>query len=101
MPKGIPLTPQARERVREQISQAAIQLFLCQGFGRTSMRQIAEAAGMGKSTLYGYFSSKDDILLFSVDREMERLQQAGGAGTGENLRALEKLRWLVKGRAHA
>lgn len=31
------------------------------------MREIAEAAGMGKSSLYDYFKTKDEILVFVIE----------------------------------
>ena len=42
-------------------------LFLEKGFQETSMQEIAVASGMGKSTLYDYFKTKDEILLSVVE----------------------------------
>lgn len=67
MPKGIPLTETEQLNRRREIANASIALFLAQGFPETSMRMIAEAAGMGKSSLYDYFTTKDDILLFIIE----------------------------------
>ena len=66
MPKGVPLTAQDVDTRRRAIFDAAAHLFRQKGFAGTSMREIAAAAGMGKSTLYDYFPTKDDILLFMV-----------------------------------
>jgi TetR/AcrR family transcriptional regulator, cholesterol catabolism regulator len=73
MPKGIPLTEEEQARRRQEIFRAAVHLFLEKGFTDTSMREIAAAAGVGKSTLYDYYTTKDDILLSVVEDELERL----------------------------
>ena len=46
------------ERTRQAILSAAYSLFLEQGFSATSMRQVAEAAGIGKATIYHHFHNK-------------------------------------------
>ncbi|GAA1524761.1 hypothetical protein GCM10009761_28750 [Agromyces terreus] len=47
---------------RAQIVADASTLFARRGFHATSLREIAEHAGIGKSTLLHHFSSKDDLL---------------------------------------
>jgi AcrR family transcriptional regulator len=49
------------EATRLAIESAAIQLFLEQGYHATSMRQIAEHAGLALGGIYNHFSSKDEI----------------------------------------
>jgi AcrR family transcriptional regulator len=49
------------EATRLAIENAAIQLFLEQGYHATSMRQIAEHAGLALGGIYNHFSSKDEI----------------------------------------
>ncbi len=49
------------EGTRAQIIQAAHQLFVCQGYHGTSMRQIAAQAGVALGGIYNHFSSKEDI----------------------------------------
>ena len=48
---------------RERILDAALDLFIEQGFDGTSLRQIAEQLGVTKAALYYHFTSKDDILM--------------------------------------
>jgi AcrR family transcriptional regulator len=67
MPKGIPLTEDEYSNRRREIANIAANLFVEHGFPETSMRKIALAAGMGKSSLYDYFTTKDDILLFLIE----------------------------------
>jgi AcrR family transcriptional regulator len=52
---------QYRHNRREQILDAALQLFSQQGFVGTNVDDIAQKAGIAKGTLYLYFKSKDDI----------------------------------------
>jgi AcrR family transcriptional regulator len=47
---------------REEILDAAAELFTTQGYANTSTRSIAEAVGIRQSSLYHHFSHKDDIL---------------------------------------
>ncbi|MFF1680313.1 TetR/AcrR family transcriptional regulator [Streptomyces sp. NPDC058256] len=47
---------------REEILQAASQLFGEQGYGKTTTRQIAEAVGIKQSTMYYHFADKGTIL---------------------------------------
>jgi AcrR family transcriptional regulator len=73
MPKGIPLTQEDQSRRRVEIFNAAVHLFLEKGFNETSMREIAAAAGVGKSTLYDYFPTKDEILVSMVEERLKEL----------------------------
>jgi TetR/AcrR family transcriptional regulator, cholesterol catabolism regulator len=85
MPKGIPLTKAEQSNRRREIISASVNLFLAQGFPETSMREIAEAAGMGKSSLYDYFKTKDDILLFIIEDVTAKLTEQAQAIAGLNL----------------
>ncbi|MGV0743047.1 TetR/AcrR family transcriptional regulator [Mycolicibacterium sp. XJ870] len=47
---------------RDEILDAAGELFTTAGYTRTSTRTIAEAVGIRQASLYHYFNTKDDIL---------------------------------------
>lgn len=49
------------ERTRRAILDAAYELFLEQGYSATSMRQIAERAGLALGGIYNHFDSKEKI----------------------------------------
>jgi AcrR family transcriptional regulator len=51
------------EKKHDQIVKGAAKIFLEKGFHPTTIREIAEAAGMSMGQLYHYISSKDDVLL--------------------------------------
>jgi AcrR family transcriptional regulator len=95
MPKGIPLTEEEQIRRRREIFQAALHLFLENGFNETSMREIAEAAGMGKSTLYDYFPSKDEILLSVVEDELQTLTDQASKIASQSINAQEKFHQII------
>ena len=78
MPKGIPLTEEEIDRRRHEIFHSSVALILKQGFAGTSMQEIAEAAGVGKSTLYDYFPTKDHVLLFVFEEELDKFAGTGG-----------------------
>src|ERR1700761_9038275 len=48
---------------KERILRVAAELFYHNGFAATSVREIAEAAGVGQSSLYHHLRSKDQILI--------------------------------------
>ncbi|HMB22050.1 MAG TPA: TetR/AcrR family transcriptional regulator [Anaerolineales bacterium] len=49
------------ETTRLAIEDAAISLFMEQGYHATSMRQIADRAGLALGGIYNHFASKDEI----------------------------------------
>ncbi|MDY6903403.1 MAG: TetR/AcrR family transcriptional regulator [Thermodesulfobacteriota bacterium] len=51
------------ENVREKILDVSRELFLAQGYKKTTTRQILARAGIKNGTLYHFFRSKDHILL--------------------------------------
>jgi AcrR family transcriptional regulator len=56
-----------RERTRRLIADKAFELFNDNGFGRTTVEQIAAAAEVGPSTLYRYFPTKETLVLEFVE----------------------------------
>ena len=55
---------------RRQILEAAAGLFRSQGYGATNLGDIAAFVGIGRTTLYEYFTDKEDILVSLVEAEM-------------------------------
>lgn len=53
---------------RTQILDAATQVFAKQGFHRTTIREIAKAAGVADGTIYNYFENKPALLIGILDR---------------------------------
>ena len=64
---------------RDEILEAAAQIFREKGFHAASMQDIAEAVNLQKASLYHHVASKQEILLALLDRALdlliERMQQ--------------------------
>ncbi len=58
-----------------QIIDAAVELFINQGFHKTTTRQIAHAAGISIGSLYEYIVSKEDILYLVCDAIHAEVEQ--------------------------
>jgi AcrR family transcriptional regulator len=96
MPKGIPLTEEEQQRRRKEIFDASVHLFLDQGFNETSMREIAQVVGVGKSTLYDYFKSKDDILISYFEGEIQDITTSAQKIISQDLTISQKLEQIMK-----
>lgn len=96
MPRGVPLTEEKQEQRRKEIFAASVHLFLEKGFNETSMREIAEAAGVGTSTLYDYFKSKDEILVSYYENEIQKITNWGQEIVTQDLSVSEKLRTIMQ-----
>lgn len=67
---GRPRLVEQRRRgatAREEILDAAAELFCRHGYTGTSTRMIAEAVGIRQASMYHYFKNKDDILAALLD----------------------------------
>ena len=82
------------DATRGRILEAALQLFRDRGFGATTMREIAESAGVATGAAYYYFDSKDAIVLAFYDQAQQdmtaRLEEllAGSRNLVERLRGI-------------
>lgn len=66
---------------REQILDASLRLFSEKGFARTSVRDIAQAAGITDAAIYYHFASKRDLFEALIDERgftaaLDQLEQA-------------------------
>jgi AcrR family transcriptional regulator len=86
--------PELVERRRRQIAEAAVQLFIKNGFHKTTTRQIAQATGFSIGSLYEYVASKEDVLYLvcdSIHTEVERLISDAMSRAGGGVEALEEV----------
>ena len=51
------------DRTRQALAEAAIELFAAQGYGATTVEQIANRAAVSPRTFFRHFDSKEDVLL--------------------------------------
>jgi AcrR family transcriptional regulator len=93
--KGEPAAPGARlaanqlRRMR-RIVDAAVDLAEKGGFEAVRLRDVADRSDVALGTLYKYFRSKEDILLFALNEEMNVLEQAMAARPSADGTALER-----------
>jgi len=63
-----------KDEVRSRIINVASKIFTRFGYKKTTMEEIAMATKKGKSSIYYYFSSKEDIFRAVVEKEAEELK---------------------------
>jgi AcrR family transcriptional regulator len=78
------------------ILSAAARLFDEQGYGQTSLQEIADAVGVSRPSLYHYFSSKEEILAALVDRATQRREEIIDEVEADAGNAVTKLRRLLR-----
>ena len=61
------------EKSRQQILDAALKLFSHRGYGATSVRDIAEEAGVSKGNVYHHFPDKETIFRALLDRYFQSM----------------------------
>ena len=59
-------TPLQPDEIREQVYQEAKNQFLAHGIASTEMKKLAEAVGIGRTTLYRYFPSLDRLVFMTA-----------------------------------
>jgi len=64
-----------KDEVKEAIVNVARHIFSRFGFKKTTMDEIAVASRKGKSSIYYYFASKEEIFQAVVEKEAEILKQ--------------------------
>ncbi|MFA5384247.1 MAG: TetR/AcrR family transcriptional regulator [Eubacteriales bacterium] len=61
----------------ETILSAALNVFIEKGFSNSSIKDIADTAGVGKGTIYEYFNNKNELFIETINFEInQRCQQA-------------------------
>ena len=62
----MPPKPVDKDQKRRDIARAAMEVFSEKGFDAASMRLVANAAGVGKGTIYEYFGSKNEMMASAI-----------------------------------
>lgn len=78
-----------------RISTVAAKLFNTKGYLQTTMDDITTAARFSKGGIYHYFSSKDEILFFVLDRYMNLVLQNLEHDLEEIETAREKIQYII------
>lgn len=77
-------------RRHRRIVDAVIELAEKGGFEGVRLRDVAEVSEVALGTLYKYFHSKEDILLFALTEEIEKLERAMAARPVEGKSSLAR-----------
>ncbi len=77
---------------REEILEAAAQIFSQKGFHAASMQDIAQAVKLQKASLYHHVNSKQEILVAILDQALDLLIEQMQAVMEQRLSPEEKLR---------
>ena len=92
---------------RSEILEIAASLFAVKGYANTTVREIADAAGILSGSLYHHFDSKESMIeellrgfLDEIDAEY-RFVIANGDGPVDTLRALVRAAFAALGTDHA
>ncbi len=70
-----------RASSRETLAEAACELFLEQGYEATSIADIAQRAGVSRSSFFNYFASKGDMLWAGLDERLDDVRSSGSRTT--------------------
>ena len=65
----------AKGNTRQEILDAALELFSAQGYEATSISQLAETVGIRKASLYSHFESKQAILDALIQTTLEEYEK--------------------------
>src|SRR3569833_3982825 len=84
--------PSLRERkqkqAREQIVEAAFELFAARGFTDVTVTDIAERAEVGRTTFFRYFGDKQEVVFSGEQQLLDHLAERQRATPGEAPRTL-------------
>ena len=85
------MTLMTRPAARERLAGAAFELFDERGYEQTTVDDITERAGLGRTTFFRHYRSKEDVIFPDHDRLLaqvgERLRtwaDAGNVGIDDN-----------------
>jgi AcrR family transcriptional regulator len=91
-PAGRPRSAEARRAILD----AALSLFVEQGFEAMSMEGIASRAGVGKATIYRRWPSKEDLIIDAIDELVFQVKPADtGSVRGDLVEVLVTLQTIM------
>ena len=68
---------------RDRLAQAAFDLFDERGYEQTTVDDITERAGLGRTTFFRYYRSKEDVIFPDHDRLLEQMRERLSATSSE------------------
>jgi len=89
-----------KDQIRDDIISVAAKIFTRYGYKKTTMEEIAMASRKGKSSIYYYFSSKEDIFRAVVEKEAEELRKDLKSAINEEDNPIGQLKKFILFRMH-
>jgi AcrR family transcriptional regulator len=84
---------------RDQVVSAAHRIFAAKGFAKSTVDEIADAAGVAKGTVYLYFESKEEIYWAALNRGLDELHARTREAFSRESTPKGKLRAFISTRA--
>ena len=70
---GLDLPVMSKPSARERLAEAAFALFDERGYEQTTVDDITERAGLGRTTFFRHYRSKEDVIFPDHDRLLEQI----------------------------
>lgn len=104
-----PATVSKRPRMRgnrpayttETLLEVAVTVFTERGYDRTSMEDLATAAGLSKSSIYHHVQGKEELLALALDRALDALFAVLAQPQATTGPAVDRLTQVVRGTVNA
>jgi AcrR family transcriptional regulator len=90
------VTTAVETRSSDRILQQALELFSKKGYDATSVREVCEAAGITKPTLYHFFGSKEGVYRALVDGALEDFRGGLVEALSQPGSAVERLKRVAR-----
>jgi AcrR family transcriptional regulator len=84
------------EDTRKKLVEVSMKLFLQQGFEKTTMREIARAAGLAPGAAYYYFESKEHLIFDFYQKSFDDHQEEAERVLGEEKSLAKRLSGLIQ-----
>lgn len=91
-------TKKDAQQTRESLLDAAEQLFAVKGVSRTSLQDVAQAAGLTRGAVYWHFKDKADLFNAMMDRAVFPMEEAiQGLSTQPDKDPIQQIRSVLLG----
>jgi AcrR family transcriptional regulator len=87
-------TDRRSQRTQQLLNSALVELMLEKSFDMITVQDILDRANIGRSTFYGHYTSKDDLLRSSLAHMMHSLSQHSAGDGAELLSSLALLQHM-------
>ena len=81
---------------RERIVDTAVELFYRQGYGRTTLEQVADAMNVTKPFIYSHFASKNELLLEICSRSIKLAHESLNRASTQALPVSDRLKLVIR-----